>query len=272
MSLASQPEVLNATATTSLPNFPAFEAEDATPIAEVLQAAPAPAAHADIAASSAVVQAQIQTKPVVVQSSLPNAEKFSLALQDKKDMFGTDVVNALSLSIPRIKGEQGAGMVGDKSFGSKFRIAVESWNMRWLVSPGLNSTDPGYKESMEYLRNSYDKVSFPDDGRSVAEYLSFLKEDMGYHKASVNEYADIWCFVTWTEKEGDISPEKQTLHLLQASKTSVGKFVGFCTTQGLLAKRGIVTNLEEIEVHAEVHSKGTLKYTNFNFAAAPKKV
>jgi hypothetical protein len=186
----------------------------------------------------------------------------------EKDAFPAEVVVGLSMSTPRIKAEQGAGYVGEKSLGAKFRMTIESWNTRLLVSAGLGPNDPGYKESVEFLRTSYDGETIQGDDAetTVKDYVNFLKEAHGYDKARSTPYADIWGFLTWTEKDGAIAPEDQTLHLLQASQTSMGAWQAFCTTQGLLRAKGIGKEFTEVEVTAMPRAKGTLKYTNFAFS------
>lgn len=207
-------------------------------------------------------------KSTAVGAVKPKA-KFEMALGDQKDAFPIEAVTALSLAVPRIKGEQAGCYVGEKNLGDKIRMTVESWNIRHLISCGLDSKDAGYQESMEYLANSYDGETVEGKGCTVTEYLAYLKE-LGYKDARSSKYGDIWGMVTWTSKEGDIAPENQTLHLLQASQTSLGNFTAFCTTQGLLASKGIKVDLSEIEVHACARSKGVNKFTNFDFLV-PKK-
>lgn len=240
---------------------PAFESEDET----MTTATESQAAAASVAATTAIAAASAGA----VAAARP-ALKFKLGFSDQKDAFPVDAVVGLSMSTPRIKAEQGAAYVGEKNLGAKIRMTVESWNTRLLVSAGLGPNDPGYKESVEYLRNSYDGETIHGDGSSVKDYIEYLKS-LGYDKARSTPYADIWGFVTWTEKDGDVDPEAQTLHLLQASQTSMGAFQAFCTTQGLLRSKGIGAEFSEIEIHAEARSKGTLRYTNWSFHA-PKKV
>lgn len=239
---------------------PAFETEDET----MTTATESQAASASVAATTAIAAASAGA----VAAARP-AMKFQMGFADQKDAFPVDAVVGLSMSTPRIKAEQGACYVAEKSLGSKIRMTIESWNTRLLVSAGLGPNDAGYKESMEYLRNSYDGETIHGDGTPVKEYIEYLKS-LGYDKAKSSPYADIWGFVTWTEKDGPVKPEDQTLHLLQASQTSMGAFQGFCTTQGLLRSKGIGAELTEVEVEAVARSKGTLRYTNFQFLA-PKK-
>lgn len=239
---------------TAAKTAPAFESAednemDTMPMPDTTAAAPEPNAVAEV-------------KPSAVTTPR-KAAKFVMALSEQKDAFPVEAVVGLSMDVPRIKGEQGAAYIGTESLGTKFRINVESWNNRWLVSPGVDSKDPGYTEAKQYIRNSYEKGVLTD-GTPTDEYIDELKE-LGYDKAGISNYGDIWGMVTWTEKKGAIAPEDQTLHLVQASQTSLGGFMAFCTTQGLLRSKGIGKDSTEIEVHAEARSKGSNKYTNFSF-------
>lgn len=242
---------------------PAFETETATMTDTAAAVAEAPAVTAAVTAN---VPAPVAAQAPAVAA--PRA-KFEMALADAKDQFPIEAVVGLSRSVPRIKGEQGACYVGEKPLGDKIRMTVESWGIRHLITCGLDNKDAGYKESMDYLANSYDGITVEGKGATIDEYVSYLKS-IGYEKAGVSKYGDIFGMVTWTSKDGTIAPADQVLHLLQASQTSLGNFTAFCTTQGLLKSKGISSDLSEIEVHAVARSKGTLKFTNFDFLVVKK--
>lgn len=241
---------------------PAFETDSED---ETMAVSASDQATADVAATTAIAAASAGAVAVAKP-----ALKFKMGFADQKDAFPVEAVVGLSNSAPRIKGEQGACYIEQNSLGTKIRMSVESWNHRTLVSAGLDPKDAGYEESKQYIRNSYDGgATIFGEGQSVKEYLDYLKS-IGYDKARSSQYIDVWGFVTWTEKKGDVPAEEQTLHLLQASQTSAGAFTAFCTTQGLLQSKGIGREFSEVEVHAEARAKGTLKYTNFSFHV-PKK-
>lgn len=241
-------------------NTPAFETEDHT----MTTTADNAAASASVAASTAVAKAAAGA----AVASRPKA-KFEMAFADLQWAFPEDAVVGLSLAVPRIKAEQGAAYVGEKSIGDKFKIEIESWNPRTLISAGLSSNDAGYQESMEYLRTSYDGVTLHGEETTVDEYLNYLRNDLGYSKAKSSKYIDLFGFITWTAKDGDIAQEKRDLSLVQLSQTSAGNFAAFCTTQGLMRSKGLVKGDSNIiEVRAEARSKGTMKYSNFSFSVA----
>lgn len=194
------------------------------------------------------------------------ARKFEMAFAEQKDAFPIEAVVGLSLSVPRIKAEQGAAYVEANSLGTKFHIEVESWNHRWLISAGVDANDPAYKESMEYLKTSYDNATIHGTEQTINEYLEYLRS-IGYTKARVAPYIDLFGMVVWTEKGGDVKPEDLKIHLVQLSQTSAGNWAAFCTTQGLMRSKGMVTDDSNvIEVRAEAKAKGTMKYSNFSFS------
>ena len=205
---------------------------------------PAPASVPARAASTAVGQ----------------AKKFSKAFSEFENMLDTMTVESLSLAAPRIKGEQGSMFLGDKDLGDTIHFELVSYNARWVIGSGEND-----KEAKDYFRVSYDNKTLTT-GEDEAAYLESLKAQ-GFKKAKKSPYLDVWGFVTWSAKNGPIDVESRQLACLQCSQTSLGAFMAFATTRGLLMKAGLVEELSTIEVKALKQVNGTNKYTNFGFAA-----
>ena len=256
--------------------LPDFETEDETatmtaPAATVApQVAPATttANHAANHTQEQTMNTNVATTQAAAPAVVAPKAKFEMAFADLQDAFPIDAVVGLSMAVPRIKAEQGSAYIADKSLGEKFKIEMASWNYRWLISSGLDSKDPGYQESMEFLRTSYDNATVHGEDMSVDAYLEFLREQ-GYTKARKSVYIDLFGFVTWTAKGGDIAPEDRELNLVQLSQTSAGNFSAFCTTQGLMRSKGIGnSDSNVIEVTAVARSKNAMKYSNFSFAMA----
>lgn len=246
------------TAAQTATNAP-FEDEDE--IMNETTATPAAEAAAE-ATSTAIAQAQ----STAVAAARP---KMQAAYAEFQDIFDSDTVSGMALSVPTIKGEQGGAYVGDKLLGTRFRIEVISWNYRWMITSGLQSKDGGYEESKQYIANSYDNQTVHGKDMSVDEYLQMLRDAHGYDKAGKSQYIDLFGLVTWTEKGGDVAPEDRELHRVQLSQTSAGNFSAFCATQGVMVSRGIVKELSPvIEFEAVARSKGTNKYTNFSMRVA----
>jgi hypothetical protein len=219
-----------------------------------------------IAADVASAQSQASTAIATAQTRAVGApaKKLTLAFAEQQNVFDTATVEGLSMASPRIKGEQGSLFMGEKDLGSKIRFELVSWNKRWAIGTGTDD-----KEAKDYFRVSYDNQTISGDGGSVSDYIEGLKAE-GFSKAKASPYGDLFGFITWSEKDGEIAVDERQLCILQASQTSLGAFVSFCTTRGLLQSKGVAQELDEIEVHAEKRVSGSNKYTNFSFHA-PKK-
>ena len=193
-------------------------------------------------------------------TAVGQAKKFSKAFSEFENMLDTMTVESLSLAAPRIKGEQGSMFLGDKDLGDTIHFELVSYNARWVIGSGEND-----KEAKDYFRVSYDNKTLTT-GEDAAAYLESLKAQ-GFKKAKKSPYLDVWGFVTWSAKNGPIDVESRQLACLQCSQTSLGAFMAFATTRGLLMKAGLVEELSTIEVKALKQVNGTNKYTNFGFAA-----
>ena len=151
--------------------------------------------------------------------------------------------------------------LGDKDLGDTIHFELVSYNARWAIGSGEND-----KEAKDYFRVSYDNKTLANTGEDAAAYLESLKAQ-GFKKAKKSPYLDVWGFVTWSAKNGNVGVESRKLACLQCSQTSLGAFMAFATTRGLLMKAGLVEELSTIEVKALKQVNGTNKYTNFGFAA-----
>lgn len=244
----------------------------------------AAAAATQAAAQEAAVEAQVReaatavfTAPPVQPQVTPNAPAVAqqtavaqvsplrnmIAFAHLENAMPSDMVAALALDSPRIKGEQGSLYNGNEDMGKKLRLQPVSWNKRWTVSTGTDDA-----EAKEKFKVSYDGVMIHGTNTTVAAYLDELKAQ-GYKDAKLTVYVDIWGLMQWCEKKGEIPLDQQSLTMLQCAPTSAGKFINFCTTRGLLESRGLAKPLEVIEVHAEAQAKGSNKWTNFSFHVPP---
>ena len=198
-------------------------------------------------------------------TAVGQAKKFSKAFSEFENMLDTMTVESLSLAAPRIKGEQGSMFLGDKDLGDTIHFELVSYNARWAIGSGEND-----KEAKDYFRVSYDNKTLANTGEDAAAYLESLKAQ-GFKKAKKSPYLDVWGFVTWSAKNGPIDVESRQLACLQCSQTSLGAFMAFATTRGLLMKAGLVEELSVIEVKAVKQVNCTNKYTNFAFFAPKHK-
>ena len=245
--------------TQTMPAFETDEEYDTMPHEAPAVSAPAPE----------VAQAAV---PAVAQTTAVGAArapaKFPPIYTEKQDAFDIETVVGLSMAVERIKAEQGACYIGNDSLGTRCRVEIISWNYRWLLSPGLQSKDPGYEESKQFLATSYDNQTVYGKDVTVEEYLRDLKETHAYDNASKSMYIDLFGMLVWTEKKGEIPEEERKMVVVQLSQTSAGQFAAFCQTQGVLVAKGVVKSVSDIlEIEAVARTKGTNKYTNFQLHA-----
>lgn len=190
------------------------------------------------------------------------ATKLVLAFSDKHSVFDIPTVEGLSLAVQRMKGEQGSFFVESDDYGDKIQFEIISVSPRWVIGTGEDD-----KEAKDYFRVSYDNETISGDNTTNChDYLASLKAQ-GFEKARKSDYLDIFGFVVWSSTKGAIAPEARQLACLQCSPTSKGAFTAFSTTRGLLQAKGIVKEIDIVEVHAEKRTNGSNKFTNFSFHA-----
>ena len=214
-------------------------------------------ASASVQATTAIATATAAASSAVATTSAPT--KFKVAFADKNNVFDTATVEKLALAAPAAKGEQGSVFVGDVDLGSKIRFELISFNHRWTVGTGESDT-----ESKEKFRVSIDGKTLSGSGDDLHAYLESLKAE-GYSKAKISPYIDLWGFIVWSEKNGDVPVDASELCRVQCSQTSMGAFTAFATTRGLLESKGLAQPIDVIEIHAEKRVSGTNKFTNFSF-------
>lgn len=236
--------------------------QTAAPLFENVEDEIETAAPAAEAAATAIAQAQT----TAVAAARP---KMQAAYAEFQNVFDADTVAGMALSVPTIKGQQGACYHETTSFGERIRIQIISWNYRWMITSGLQNKDPGYEESKQYIANSYDGVTVHGKDMTIDEYLAFLRGAKAYDKAGKSQYIDLFGLLLWKEKGGDVPEDESEMYRVQLSQTSAGAFAAFCATQGVMVSRGIIKTLPSvIEVKAEPRTKGTNMYTNFSFKVA----
>lgn len=211
-------------------------------------------ASADVAATTAIATA------ATTAVGAP-AKKFTVAFKDKNNVFDTTTVESLSMAVPRITGEQGAAFKNGEELGGKIRLEIVSFNHRWVVGTGENDA-----EAKDFFKVSYDNKTISGSGDDFHAYLEKLKAE-GFNKAKISPYLDVFGFVVWTEKKGDVPVDERELCCLQCSQTSLGNFTAFCTTRGLLESKGVAKPIDVIEVTAQKQqNKNGDKYTNWTFS------
>lgn len=244
---------------TGLRAQPEFETmEDETIVADtsVMDAA--------LAIAKAAADAAPANVPVVAatNTAVGTPSKFYAAFSDKEEAIAIAQVEQWKMAAPAITGENGAAkhsVLGP--LGQKIRLNVESYNLRYMAVPGSND-----KEAKDKCRDSYDKETLSGDGTSLQGYIESLKA-MGYDKARLETYVDLWGYLTRSDKYGDIDEDDQELVRVQLSKTSAANFGYFCGQRGRKESAGKVPKLTVVEIIAVGQTGSAGSYTNFSFAA-----
>jgi len=193
---------------------PEFEnPDDEVMTAEAPAATTAPAQAAGKPATSTAVAARasgavaVPPKPV----NLADYDIFGL-MKDRLPPidFGEGV---------RLVGSNGNIMDGDKKMlGTKLTLTLLSWNDRYVVSPGENGA-----EAKEHARYSLDGIT-TTKGEDVKEYVEHLRKELGYDKASVKTYVDLFGILEASEKAVDYVGDAVVVSL---APDSVKAFNGF---------------------------------------------
>lgn len=260
MSLKSQPEYTAAQSAA----FEPMEDETATAAQTATKEQTMNTTTIDAAAVTATTAIATTAIATAASSALAvggaNA-KFQLAFVEKFNVFDTPTVEALAMAAPRLTGEQGAFFKKGEEIGSKIHVEIVSYNNRWVVGTGEND-----KEAKDFFKVSFDNQTISGSGEDFHAYLESLKAQ-GFQKARISPYLDVFCFVVWTDKKGDIPVDERELCILQCSQTSKGNFMTFCTTRGLLESKGVAKPIEVVEVNAQKQQNGKGdKFTNFIFS------
>lgn len=246
----------------SLKSQPEFEQMETatTPEEKIMTTTANTTIDSGVAATTAIAKAA--TSAIAAQTTQP---KLKLAFQDKHGVFDVATVEGLALAVPRCKGEQGSIFKGEEDLGSQIQFEIVSISPRWTIGTGENDA-----EAKDFFRCSYDGRLISGETISVDDYVESLRAQ-GFVKARKTEYLDVWGFVVWSEKHGEIPVDQRELACLQCSPTSKGAFVAFSTTRGLLESRGVAQPLDVVEVHAMKRTSGSNKFTNFEFVAPKAK-
>lgn len=240
------------------PEFEQMETETTTTTKEeTMTTKTETAATASVEATTAIATAAASS----ALSTTTTPTKFKVAFADKNNVFDTPTVEGLAMAAPALKGEQGSIYKGDKELGKRMHFELISFNHRWTVATGENDS-----ESKEKFRVSLDNKTISGTGEDLHAYLDALKAE-GYSKARISPYMDLFGFVVWVEGKGEIAVDDRELCRLQCSQTSMGNFVAFSTTRGLLESKGVAKPIDVIEVQAQAQqNKGGDRYTNFLFS------
>ena len=241
---------------------PAFEDTDND---EAVAAAEASVAHEQQDAAVAAVVAVANAK-----ASLPAVAKpRGGALTTPSAPVNTaayDVMAAFENRMPpvdfgegvRLVGSNGILMDSDKNkLGSHIHMTLLSWNKRWVVSPGKDGA-----EAREFARYSIDG-KYTSKGEPVDEYIDRLRNELGYDKASLKEYIDLFGVLDASEKDSDHVGGSVTVSLSPDSVKAFSSFRRDIVVKGYLQKKPLIeADLGvAIKVSTEVKSGGGKDWT-----------
>lgn len=207
---------------------------------------------------------QASPTPVAVAPtlSLPKVGgKYKPALADLMNVISTDDLEAMGASVfPRITADLG-GLVVDRKdeLGKVIKVEVVSWNLRYVITPGVVDA-----EANEKVRMSYDGVHLNGSTEMVRDYLDALKAQ-GYEKADIKLYGDLWCTLMATDK-GELDPESQRMVQVQMSPQTLAKFKAFQLEQGIKEARGLVAPTSVLVIRAESKTLGSNRFGIMTFA------
>ena len=143
----------------------------------------------DTTPAEAATQASTAIAKAASTGVSTDVRKFVPAFESKNNVFSTAIVEGLSMSAPRIKGEQGSMTLGDQELGEEVQFELVSFNHRWAIGTGEDD-----KEAKDYFRVSYDNETIAGDGTLITEYLNTLRAK-GFAKAKKSPYMDLWGYV-----------------------------------------------------------------------------
>jgi len=165
--------------------------------------APAPAADAAVSATTAIAKA--------ATSSLSTNDAAQAAKNFKKEIEAMRGAADFSYGSHRVlKADNGVikELAGEKLvLGRWVKVRLLAWQNTFQVSPGEQGKDSGQYVAYSSDGKTIDYVIGEDYkswiGKSVQDYLKFLKEDEEFEKAAVREFIDTECAVLGCEDEPD---------------------------------------------------------------------
>lgn len=233
---AEAQQVMNGGAT------PPFETEDA-----IETAAPAQAEAAAQTASTAIAAAGA--------SAVTTFKKMETILSNLKNALPKIDWGVL----PRLVGSSGRLRDGDKQgYGEWVEITLLHYQDQWVATPGDDSA-----EAKEYVRYSDDGVTLNDDGRTIDQYLEYLRT-LGYTKAAKKEYTSLVGILEDAEKfEKDAKDNLGAMIEISLSPMSRKSWQAYQLQRSVQVARGVKPEegSDRIKIVARAESKGDRDFT-----------
>lgn len=251
----------------------AFEGEDVTNpateavTAEAVESAAPATAHAPAVAAASTAIAKAATTSVA--PSVAKAKEFKAQLDGMRGEFDFSFGN-----FRQFKGSNGnvseTGAGKTTSLGPWVEVQMLGWDDSYRVSPGVDGAKG--KDFVAFSKDGQVIDSVVGEelrqfvGRSVSDYVGYLKETEGFDKASCARYIDIACLVLNAAKKTDLIGEGVQVTLSQSSIPAFQKYQQQLAMQARAAEMGIGNaKLPEDPFRfffvAEVAKKGTNEWT-----------
>jgi hypothetical protein len=223
------------------PDFPA----PAAPARVVIPVASAPAQVAAPAPTPAPSLA-----PVVSLRGLPTA------FSEFKEALEISTVESLGIgSFSRVTTDTGGFLLDKEEVGSTLRLALYSWNDRYLITTGSQG-----EEAKKRAAISYDGVTISGTREPVQDVLQAMRDD-GYTQAAVKLYVDLWGQLIYARGK-DLPIAEQKFVQVQLSPESVKKWKAFQVETSFKIARGQVQPSEVITLEAK---RGDWKGNRFGY-------
>lgn len=236
-------------------------------------------ATASIATENAAVQATTaiavaQTRAVATEDAAAQARSFQKQFQA---MRGAGDFSYGNYDV--YKGSQGAVKQtgqGAKTLGRWTKVALLSWDDSFVVSPGSkDKTSDGF---MAYSKDGVtidmvvgdEQKSF--EGKSVGEYVDYLRDTEGFDKASRRRYVNLGCYVLGADHAKAEIGETVQITLSESSIPTFSKYQealinkAKCVAMGLPGA-SLPENPFMFFVIAEAASKGGNDWTKLRISA-----
>lgn len=231
----------------------------------------ADAPEAAEAAAPAPAQA---SKPTPTTTAVATRSAGAVAQKPKSvNMLDYDLVGLLQDRLPpvdfgegvRLVGSNGQIMDGDKKLlGEAVVLTLLSWNDRWVLSPGENGA-----EAKEHARYSFDSVT-TTKGEDVKEYLEMLRKEMGYNKAALKNYVDLFGILEESSKPTEHIGSAVSVSLSPDSVKALSGFRRDLVIKGMMGRLN-VSDLSlgiKIKIGTEVKSGNGNTWTRLVFSLA----
>ena len=159
-------------------------------------------------------------------------------LRDLKGALEAQGIDIVYNTFPRYRDDKGViGDVDGNEAGGWVELMVISWSDSWTITPGDDSDKA--KEALRYSKDGR-TINSEDEwnGRECEEYVNYLRDSMGYEKAAVKKYTNIFGMMVAAEQ--DDCPGLQQVVQLALAPTSGAGWEAYLVNRAMRARMGMV--------------------------------